>query len=301
MPLALFIPPQVFLAHFQLSELYMVWLHTEIVDQIGPLEYVLNTPSHHRVHHSRNPEYIDKNYGGMLIIWDRLFNTFKAEDKNNPPVYGLVHPVKSFNPIQLQFHPWPVIWRRMKRAETFMHKLGVLLCGPGWRPNKPRLGDSSELPPIVHPVYCYNPPLHRWLNVYVVVHFGLLLLFYHELTLFQGDFRPMVLNAGILALLASITSLGLTLDNKYKYSASFELVRCIAFFQARKFIAPIVLHGFERAGTSIYLRTILISTIHLVFAVSLLLTTVRMACQLWNNSYDWRHSTVNCKTPKYKD
>lgn len=301
MPLALFIPPQVFLAHFQLSELYMVWLHTEVIDHIGPLEYILNTPSHHRVHHSRNPEYIDKNYGGMLIIWDRLFNTFKAEDKKNPPVYGLVHPIKSFNPIRLQFHPWPIIWRRIKRAETVAHKFGVLFCGPGWRPNLPRLGNPANFPPILQPVHRYNPPMRLWLNIYVVVHFGLLLLLYHELTLFQGGFKPLVLNAGIMALLGSITSLGLTLDNKYEYSAVFELLRCVAFFQVRKHIVPIVTHGLDRVALSLYLKTILISLIHLVFVLSLLINSLRLACQLWKNNFNWLKTSTRNKSLKLKD
>lgn len=277
MPLALIIPPQVYLAHLQLSELYMAWLHTEIVDSIGPLEYILNTPSHHRVHHSRNPEYIDKNYGGMLIIWDRLFNTFKAEDKNNPPVYGLVHPVRSFNPIQVQFHTWPVIWRRMKRATCWKHKLGVLFCGPGWRPGLPRLGNPKELPAIVRPVDSHDPQLSMWQNFYVVVHFGLLLFFYHGLTLHQDQFSPFVLNIGVLGLLASITSLGLMLDNKRRYNAIYELLRCLLFFQARNLLIPIVVHGLERSGASFYYRIIVITGIHALFALSILVNSLLLA------------------------
>ena len=72
------IPPSIFLAHLQLGELYMFWIHNEIITTLGPLEYILNTPSHHRVHHGRNPKYIDKNYGGVFIIWDRIFGTFQV-------------------------------------------------------------------------------------------------------------------------------------------------------------------------------------------------------------------------------
>jgi alkylglycerol monooxygenase len=238
-PLALCIPPQVFLVHLQLSELYMAWLHTEVIDTLGPLELILNTPSHHRVHHSRNPEYIDKNYGGMLIIWDRLFGTFKSEDKGNAPVYGLVHPVRSFNPIQVQFHPWPIIWRRMMRAKTWTHKLGVLFYGPGWRPGINRLGNIEDIPKLKQPIVPYDPPLSAWKKLYVVAHFGILLLFYHELTLHQKEFPVPVLNAGVLALLVSIISLGLILDGK-RYCAVYELVRCLMLIQARHYLIPVI-------------------------------------------------------------
>lgn len=272
MPLALIIPPQIFLAHLQLSELYMAWLHTEIVDTIGPLEFILNTPSHHRVHHSRNPRYIDKNYGGMLIIWDRIFNTFQVEDKTDPPVYGLVHPVKSFNPIRVQFHPWPIIWRRMKLAKTLSDKLGIVFNGPGWRPGlQNRLGNREELPEIVRPVNSYDPQLSFWQNTYVVAHFGLLLLFYHELTLYQDQFRPIVLNVGVLSLLATITSLGLMLDDKRSYSAVYEFVRCLLFFKSRHYIVPIIAHGLERTGLNIAHRMLLISVVYGFFALSVLI------------------------------
>ncbi|XP_042744478.1 alkylglycerol monooxygenase isoform X4 [Lagopus leucura] len=100
LPMALFIPPSVFAVHLQFNLLYQFWIHTEVVTNIGPLEWILNTPSHHRVHHGRNPYCIDKNYGGTLIIWDRIFGTFEAEDAK--VVYGLTHPVNSFDPILLQ-------------------------------------------------------------------------------------------------------------------------------------------------------------------------------------------------------
>lgn len=273
-PLALFVPPQVFLAHLQLSELYMSWLHTEIIDTIGPLEYILNTPSHHRVHHSRNPEYIDKNYGGMLIIWDRLFNTFKAEDKNNPPVYGLVHPVRSFNPIKIQFHPWPVIWRRMKRYSNWSHKLGVLFKGPGWRPGLSRLGNHDELPPIVRPVDVYDPKVGLMMNAYVVLHFLVLIILYHELTLAHDQYSPLIVNIGVFALLGSLTSLGILLDNKHSYSTAFELLRCLMFFQLKQFLLPILDSGLRRSGLSFSYRAIVVNSIYMYFLISVLINSL---------------------------
>ena len=103
--MALFLPPQVFYIHTQLNLLYQFWLHTESVSSMDPLEYILNTPSHHRVHHGRNPYCIDKDYDGVLFIRDRMFGTFQAEDEK--VVYGLVHPNDFWDPVRGQFfHYW---------------------------------------------------------------------------------------------------------------------------------------------------------------------------------------------------
>lgn len=254
----------------------MAWLHTEVVDSIGPLEMILNTPSHHRVHHSRNPEYIDKNYGGMLIIWDRLFKTFKSEDKLNPPVYGLVSPVRSFNPIRVQFHPWPILWRRVKAANSIRNKLGVIFCGPGWQPGKPRLGEPGKLPKIKHPVNCYDPVIGFWKNCYVVIHFGMILLFYHELTLSQNQFSIPIINIGVLSLILSITSIGLMLDNKHSYSSALELFRCFMFFYFRQYLLSIVDHCSNRLGIPVELRIECLRLIYLVFGVSLALNSFQI-------------------------
>ena len=118
--MAFFVPPSQFFAHAQFNLLYQFWIHTEMIDSLGPLEWILNTPSHHRVHHgiqfrflccyvinvfviSGSARYcIDKNYAGVLIIWDRMFGTFEAERKDEPIVYGLIDQVDSFNPIYLE-------------------------------------------------------------------------------------------------------------------------------------------------------------------------------------------------------
>ncbi|MBV8100504.1 MAG: sterol desaturase family protein, partial [Verrucomicrobia bacterium] len=87
-----------------LNKVYMIWLHTDFVGRLGPLEWVLNTPSHHCLHHASNSEYLDRNYGGILIIWDRLFGTFVREKPQTETAYGLVHPIGSLNPIKIAFH-----------------------------------------------------------------------------------------------------------------------------------------------------------------------------------------------------
>jgi len=82
--------------------LYQFWIHTQVIGSLGPLEYILMTPSHHRVHHGRNPYCIDKNYGGVFVFWDMIFGTFAKERKDEEIAYGLVHPIQTYDPISIQ-------------------------------------------------------------------------------------------------------------------------------------------------------------------------------------------------------
>jgi hypothetical protein len=97
-----------------------------------PVEFVLNTPSHHRVHHASDPEYLDRNFAGMFIIWDRMFGTFKAEAHR--PTYGLTHNVDSYNPFRLQYYLYGDIWHDVRRARGWRQKFGYVFGPPGWSP-----------------------------------------------------------------------------------------------------------------------------------------------------------------------
>jgi sterol desaturase/sphingolipid hydroxylase (fatty acid hydroxylase superfamily) len=110
---------------------YQFWLHTDLVGRLGPLEWVLNTPSHHRVHHASNSDYLDRNYGGILIIWDLLFGTFAQERPETSIVYGLVHPIGNLNPIHLTFHEWGAMVRDVARAPSLRERLRLLFGHPG--------------------------------------------------------------------------------------------------------------------------------------------------------------------------
>ena len=117
-------PPRVTFVVLNLNLLYQFWLHTDWVPKLGPLEWVLNTPSHHRVHHAANPEYLDRNYGGVLIVFDRLFGTFAAEDDAVPCRYGLVEPLRSNNPVWIAFHGWIALGRDLWRSRS-LRELGT--------------------------------------------------------------------------------------------------------------------------------------------------------------------------------
>lgn len=111
---------------------YQYWLHNEWMPKLGFFEYLFNTPSHHRVHHASNPEYIDRNYGGVLIIFDRLFGTYAEEE--GPCRYGLVHPVNSYNPVWIAFHEWFAMAGDVARASNFANRIGTMFRYPGWQP-----------------------------------------------------------------------------------------------------------------------------------------------------------------------
>jgi sterol desaturase/sphingolipid hydroxylase (fatty acid hydroxylase superfamily) len=121
--------PIMFLICHQISVIYQFWVHTEIIPKLPrPIEWFFVTPSHHRVHHAKNPKYIDKNYGSTFIIWDRLFNTFEEEVEK--PVYGITRKIDSFNPVYLNFHEWMDIFRDFKTAKTWKEKYEAVFGRP---------------------------------------------------------------------------------------------------------------------------------------------------------------------------
>ena len=129
LPLAMLgVSPLIYIASEALSTLYQFWIHTEVVGRLGPLERVLNTPAHHRVHHARNPGYIDRNYGAILIVWDRWFGTYAPEVET--PIYGIAKPFRSFNPLWAQAQPLLQVVDASLRAPRLRDRLRVLLAPP---------------------------------------------------------------------------------------------------------------------------------------------------------------------------
>jgi len=110
-----------------MSTLWGIIGHTQIVGKLGPLEWVFNTPSHHRVHHGSNKQYIDKNYGNLLIIWDRMFGTFEPEREQVQ--FGLVNNVNTYNPVKITFMAWSSIWQDMKQSNS-MNQILRAFFGP---------------------------------------------------------------------------------------------------------------------------------------------------------------------------
>lgn len=125
-------PPSAVITTYALSLVWQAWIHTDMIGKLWwPFELVLNTPSHHRVHHSRNPVYLDKNYAGLLIIWDRMFKTFQEELDDEPCDYGLVHRLESNNPVKIAFNEWGNLIRDVRAAPTWREKFWQAFGYPG--------------------------------------------------------------------------------------------------------------------------------------------------------------------------
>ena len=113
-----------------ISLVYQFFPHTKLVGKLGPIEWIFNTPSHHRVHHATQVQYLDKNHAGILIIWDRMFGTFQKEIE--VPTYGITVNINSFNPLKIASHEYISLWQDIRRAKKLSHKIKYLINPPGW-------------------------------------------------------------------------------------------------------------------------------------------------------------------------
>lgn len=167
-------PPLVFGVAAAIQTIGQFWIHTKLVSRLPKfLEYILNTPSHHRVHHSSNAQYLDKNYGGILIIWDRMFGTFKAEEQFEI-TYGITTQLKSWNPVWANFHYYIELWQKAKSFTSVTDKLKLIFARPGWLPatmNTNVLQEESK--PTVY--VKYNSDVKTNLRWYAAIQFAVVL------------------------------------------------------------------------------------------------------------------------------
>ncbi len=123
--------PVVVLTMQSISLIYQFWIHTELIDKLpAPIEFIFNTPSHHRVHHGVDLKYLDKNHAGILIIWDRMFGTFKKEEQR--PIYGLTTNIGSFNPVIVAFKTWGILFKKASRSGSLKNAINYFTRPPGW-------------------------------------------------------------------------------------------------------------------------------------------------------------------------
>jgi len=161
-PLALFFPPYLYTLHYSINMLYQFWIHTEAIGKLHPwFEFFFNTPSHHRVHHGRNPKYIDKNYAGMLIIWDRMFGTFQEEQEK--PLYGLIHQLNTWDVIWAQIHHVVYIVHEVNNTSGIGNKLKAIFKVSELETNPP--------PPVDYKQPKYDPYVSTHLTVYLGLQF----------------------------------------------------------------------------------------------------------------------------------
>ena len=234
LPLALLgFPPAMFLAVSSFNTLYQFWIHTRLVGRLGPLEWVLNTPSHHRVHHARNPRYVDRNHGGTLIVWDRLFGTFRAEA--DEPVYGVTKPLASWNPVWANLAEWASLWDVARRARRPLDRARVLWKRPGWRPDE--LGGFASPPEVDRASHVrYAVPVTAVRQAYVLAQFALVTLgavaFLAAAPRLDGVSRAAA--AGAVTL--SLVSLGGLLDRR-RWAPAVEAARVVGLAGAAAVLA----------------------------------------------------------------
>lgn len=216
-------PPLMYVTAMTANTLYQFWVHTEAVGKLGPLEWVLNTPSHHRAHHGVNPQYIDRNYAGILIIWDRLFGTFEPEDEE--VVYGTVKPVSSWNPLWVNTVKWIEMARMIASARGLRDKIKVVFGPPGWRPDE--LGGPVEVPPIAAGQRAkYDSPAPRMIDWYVAANFVIIGAATSAFLVFEKTLPwPHVAAMGVM-LIAAVTSMGGLLEMK-RWAFALEASRLV--------------------------------------------------------------------------
>jgi len=207
------VPVKIFVILGPIHFFFQFWYHTQLIGKMGLLEYFLVTPSHHRVHHAINPEYIDKNYGQILIIWDKLFGSFQSEIDDVKPVYGTLKPVRTWNPVIINFkHLWQLL-KDAWHAERYFDKLRIWFMPTGWRPSDVK--EKFPLLEVTNPAkqLKYNTNNSGWLFAYswtqlVITHF----LLFHLLIIFSSHSNTMNYLYAVVLLL-SVFSFTSMLDN----------------------------------------------------------------------------------------
>ena len=213
LPLAVLgVPLKVFVIVALIDLLYQFWVHTEQIRRLGWFDRVFCSPSNHRAHHAVNDRYLDRNYGGILIVWDRLFGSFIEEDDNDPPVYGTRSPLRSWNPLwanaEVYWHTAIDAWH----AERWRDKLLLWIKPPGWRP-----ADVAARYPkaaFVIPSERFDPPIPKALMVYALVQLALLLAMTTQFLGMAGAASLSALLAYALYLVASLCVLGALMEGR---------------------------------------------------------------------------------------
>ena len=221
------VPTQVVAIVAPLHLFAQFWYHTRLINRMGFLEHIIVTPSHHRVHHAINKEYIDKNLAAIFIIWDKLFGTFQEELKDVPPVYGTLKPVQTWNPVVINFiHLWGII-KDAWRTRSWWDKLRIWFMPTGWRPD-----DVKEKYPIAitedvynRPKYDTNPSKAMLYWSWFQLVFNNALMYYALVSFGKFDYFYLALYMGFLFI--SIFAYTSLMDG-HKMALFFEVLKVIS-------------------------------------------------------------------------
>lgn len=219
-------PISMFVSIASLHLIYQFWVHTQHIPKLGVFEWFMVSPSNHRVHHAQNPDYIDKNYGGLLIIWDRLFGTFKAEDEKQEAIYGIRVPLQSWNPIWGNLHIFAGMLRDIWHTQRWSNKFRVLWSKTGWHPAD-MVQRFPEQKSNLQKFEKYNPQRSRVVNGAIILQYLLLAVLH-----FWSSGQSAVLSASlmwavVLAQVAILVVIGAVLEGKL-YARPFEYTRLLA-------------------------------------------------------------------------
>ena len=226
------VPPFVFVLCLTLNILYQFWIHTRLVGKLGPLELVFNTPSHHRVHHGIDPEYIDKNYGGVFIVWDRLFKTFVEERAE--PSYGTVKPLSSFNPFWANVELFVHLAKMSQRTRKVSDKILVWLKPPEWQPED--LGGVVTVPPVDKATRVKHGAAARGrVSRYIVGQFAVVTVIVFALLWQSASLGMAELSLGSALVLCALAVWGGLLEAK-RWAVPMEVLRLLALAGAAAYL-----------------------------------------------------------------
>jgi alkylglycerol monooxygenase len=219
LPLALLgIPPLIYATAGALNTLYQFWIHTELVGRLGPLEQVLNTPSHHRVHHARDPQYLDRNYAAVFIVWDRLFGTYAPERER--PRYGITRPLRSFNALWAQVQPLAELAALARAAPRWRDRLAVWLAPPerrfAWEPAPAAVAGAK-----------YDVAVAPGLRRYVLVNFATTVVATFALMMWGPMLSTPMLALGVGLTLATVLTAGGLMEQR-RWARPLEAGRLVA-------------------------------------------------------------------------
>lgn len=235
--------PIMFLTVSAFNTIYQFWIHTRAIGNMGPLEWIINTPSHHRVHHGSNPKYIDKNHAGTLIIWDRMFGTFQKEEEE--VVYGITKPLASWNPVWANFHYWFDLTETARKSRNFRDKINVFIKPPGWFPDS--LGGIQAPHEVNKALYPkYSPAYSAGLIPYILVQFLLFLALSDYMIGSFQKFNLAELSASTILVIATLTTCGVMLEHKswikkFEYSRIIGWMLTPAFFYGNQYFFYIII------------------------------------------------------------
>lgn len=282
LPLALIFPPSLFYVHYQLNYLFQFWIHSDAVPKIKILDYLINNPSMHRVHHGRNRYCIDKNYANVFPFWDYLHGTIEHEKEDEKIYYGLVHPVKSFDVFYINVTHLRDIWRRVQEMDTWADKFGAVFKGPGWGPGKPWCGNIEEIDEIPEDKEPYDTNLPGWFKVYILVHAVTVYLLYAKLAETKMLLSTTVLLCHGGFVFFYIVSVGYMLEVK-TFVKPLEVTKSALYFILEIFLFPVL-------SSNVYL----LNYFRIVFGLSLLMWSLNIY-KVFKNKLPDRESTQMIK------